>query len=102
MFVTAKTEEVIGSVLDEIAKYTIGDADGDEDLLFNEDWMSNESSASDGEILGEKILYAVQSTAQLPNLPPASPKFASIQNNTTKSATENDTLPENKDEIKAV
>eukprot|EP01084_Bolivina_argentea_P264542 448129_1 len=60
-----ETEKVIGDVLEEIAKYTIGD---DEDEGLYEDWNEyddSDSSYSEEEILGKTILRVV-STQTIP------------------------------------
>lgn len=68
-----ETEQVIGDVLDEIAKYTIGDDDDDEEGFYG-DWMDgvdsdrSESSYSMEEQLGMTILRVV-SHQQMPEIP---------------------------------
>jgi len=61
-----KSEQVISEVLNEIAKYTIGETDEE---LFYADWMDEDttSSSESGQEIGSKILQVVSSTV-LPGL----------------------------------
>jgi len=67
-----ETEQVIGDVLEEIAKYTIGD---DDEEGFYGDWMDDddsdrsESSHSMEEALGMTILRVVSHQQEMPEIP---------------------------------
>lgn len=59
-----ETEQVIGDVLEEIAKYTIGD---DEDGFYG-DWMDNDSESTDSHSVEEALGVSIISHHQLPDI----------------------------------